>query len=112
MVGDQDLGARLRALRLRAGLSQSQLADRSGVPKPRLSRYENGHILPSLRSIQALADALETSPAQLIGDGRRPLDVFVQTLQERGIQPRSVREAQRLAHRLADQLGGQARADR
>ena len=34
-------GNRLREARLSAGLSQSELEELSGIPKARLSRYEN-----------------------------------------------------------------------
>jgi transcriptional regulator with XRE-family HTH domain len=41
--------------RHRAGLSQSQLEALSGIPKARISRYENGHVVPSLASLDVLA---------------------------------------------------------
>jgi transcriptional regulator with XRE-family HTH domain len=55
MVEDVTFGQRLRRARLVAGFSQSELEERSGIPKARLSRYENGHVLPSLGTLQKLA---------------------------------------------------------
>lgn len=64
----EGFGAHLRAARLAAGLSQGGLAARSGLPKPRLSRYENDHILPSLPTLVRLAGALGTTRADLLGE--------------------------------------------
>ena len=58
---DVSFGQRLRQVRLHAGLSQSGLEERSGIPKARLSRYENGHVLPSIETLGRLASALEVS---------------------------------------------------
>src|SRR6476659_571726 len=51
-------GNRLREARLSAGLSQSELEELSGIPKARLSRYENGHVEPSIQTLNRLARAL------------------------------------------------------
>lgn len=48
-------GARLRDARREAGYSQGGLSVLSGVPKERISRYENGHVLPSLPIATRLA---------------------------------------------------------
>ena len=58
---------RLRALRKELGLSQYDVELLSGIPKPRLSRYENGHVGPSLATVEALALALEVRPSYLVG---------------------------------------------
>jgi transcriptional regulator with XRE-family HTH domain len=43
MPADQALAQRLRELRLRSGLTQTQVARAIGVTKGTLSQYENGH---------------------------------------------------------------------
>lgn len=52
------VGERLRELRTRSGLSQSRLEYASTIPKARISRYENGHVLPAIDSLDRLAGAL------------------------------------------------------
>lgn len=59
-------GKLLRDARVRAGLSQTTLGQRCGVAKPTLSRYENGHVLPSLATFLRLALALSVDPMSLI----------------------------------------------
>jgi transcriptional regulator with XRE-family HTH domain len=49
---------RLRELRDRAGLTQKQLAERSGLSQNAVSQWESGIREPSWGAILALADAL------------------------------------------------------
>lgn len=49
------VGRRLKALRLERGWSQSYLELVSGIPKARISRYENGHVTPTLQTLDVLA---------------------------------------------------------
>ncbi len=73
-------GQRLREARVAAGLSQSELEDISGIPKARLSRYENGHVEPSIQTLARLARALNVSEASLLGDQRAILEDFFNVL--------------------------------
>ncbi|MGH2725565.1 MAG: helix-turn-helix domain-containing protein, partial [Actinomycetota bacterium] len=50
--GQAGFAGRLRRARTNAGLSQRDLERSSGIPKSRISRYENGHLLPSLSGLQ------------------------------------------------------------
>jgi transcriptional regulator with XRE-family HTH domain len=103
------LGGRLRAARVRAGLSQSELEELSGIPKARLSRYENGHVEPSIQTLGRLASALNVSEASLLGDRRAVLDEFFAVLDQRGVRVSSSEQSVRLAHAVADMveaLGG------
>ena len=54
-------GQRLREAMIAAGLSQFELEDISGIPKARLSRYENGHVEPSIQTPARLSRALNVS---------------------------------------------------
>lgn len=60
------VGARIRDLRNNAGLSQAELEARSGIPKARLSRYENGHVMPTVRSADKIASALGLTLAEFL----------------------------------------------
>jgi transcriptional regulator with XRE-family HTH domain len=99
-------GTRLREARLSAGLSQSELEDLSGIPKARLSRYENGHVEPSIQTLNRLARALNVSEASLLGDERAAMEEFFAVLAERGIKVTSKEQAREFAERAADALKG------
>jgi len=102
-------GNRLREARIRAGLSQSELEELSGIPKARLSRYENGHVEPSIQTLARLAGALNVSEASLLGDQRAILEGFFTVLSGRGVRIDSQDQGVRLAHAVADMvqaLGG------
>lgn len=60
------LGERLRALRLRAGLTQQDLADRVGISPPEISKYELARRTPSLESLASLADGLGLPLAEVM----------------------------------------------
>ena len=60
------LGRRLREARLNRGLSQGNLEALTGIPKHRLSRYENGHVEPSISTFMDLCAGLGTTPGELL----------------------------------------------
>jgi transcriptional regulator with XRE-family HTH domain len=95
-------GQRLREARVAAGLSQSELEDISGIPKARLSRYENGHVEPSIQTLARLSRALNVSEASLLGDQRAILEDFFNQLYDRGVRITSTEQGIRLAHAIAD----------
>jgi transcriptional regulator with XRE-family HTH domain len=64
--GDHLLGARLRALREARGLSQSELARRSGVRRTYLIALERGQHDPTLATLQRLAQGLGMNAADLV----------------------------------------------
>jgi transcriptional regulator with XRE-family HTH domain len=92
----------LRETRIRAGLSQSDLEEISGIPKARLSRYENGHVAPSIQTLERLAKALGVSEASLLGDQRAIVEEFFRVLSERGVKIGSCDQATALANAVAD----------
>lgn len=64
----------LREARLRAGLSQNDLAQRTAKPRPHIGRYEAGAVAPSLDTLIELINAcgfdlpLELVPLQQADD--------------------------------------------
>ncbi len=109
MAQERHFGNRLREARVAAGLSQSELEELSGIPKARLSRYENGHVEPSIQTLARLAKALNVSEASLLGDERAAMEEFFQVLSTRGVSISSKDQAQRLGQAFADMvkaLGG------
>ena len=97
-------GQRLREARVHAGLSQSELEDISGIPKARLSRYENGHVEPSIQTLARLSRALNVSEASLLGDQRATLEDFLQILYDRGVRISTSEQAAAVANAIADLL--------
>ncbi len=64
-----DIGKRLRDIRVAKGLSQGDMEKRTGQLPCYLSRVENGHTEPSLRTLEKLAQALEIELSQLFVGG-------------------------------------------
>jgi transcriptional regulator with XRE-family HTH domain len=63
-------GERLRAIRRAAGLTQVELAARSGVSQPSISQYEAGDTEPAWSTVAALCRALGVTPDAFWADGR------------------------------------------
>ncbi len=66
------IGARLRQLRERKGLSQGDIEAATGLLRCYTSRVENGHTVPSLETLERFASALEIPLYMLFyeGDGQ------------------------------------------
>ncbi|POX36244.1 hypothetical protein C3486_34585 [Streptomyces sp. Ru73] len=71
------VGRAVRRRRRALDLTLAELAGRTGLSKPFLSQVENDRARPSMRSLQRIADALETTAVQLLGaaEDRRTVDV-------------------------------------
>src|SRR6266699_214376 len=69
--GHLNLAASIRAMRLRNGLSQRQLAGRMSVPRTYVSKIENEKATPTLSSLERLARALEVTVPDLLTGGER-----------------------------------------
>ena len=57
-IDGHKLGARIRSLRLAAGLTQAELARRTGIHRPNIARVEAGRHTPSLETLARLAAAI------------------------------------------------------
>jgi transcriptional regulator with XRE-family HTH domain len=101
-MNERTFGQRLRATRIKAGYSQSELEEISGIPKARLSRYENGHVAPSIQTLERLALALGVSEARLLGDDRAFMEEFVGVLTARGVRIETSEQAAALGSAVAD----------
>jgi len=112
MNQERHFGNRLREARLSAGLSQSELEELSGIPKARLSRYENGHVEPSIQTLNRLARALNVSEASLLGDERATMEEFFNVLSDRGVQIASKEQARYLGGAFADMVGALGGVDK
>ncbi|HEX8711156.1 MAG TPA: helix-turn-helix transcriptional regulator [Terracidiphilus sp.] len=64
----------VREMRRARHLSQRQLAGRMMVPRTYISKIENGKAIPTLGSLERLADALGVPVSQLVRDERSRRD--------------------------------------
>ncbi len=61
-----DLGSNLKAARKKLGLTQEEVAERSGVHATEVSRIEAGKRDPQVSTVVKLARAVELPPGQLL----------------------------------------------
>jgi transcriptional regulator with XRE-family HTH domain len=99
--------ARLKRMRMDAGLTQKDLERLSGIPKSRISRYENGHLLPSFQGLRRLAASLGALESTLLGQGEEPYAIFVAALRRNGVDFSTAEEAEDVAARVAGVLEGE-----
>lgn len=67
-----DFGRRLRSLREKVQLTQDQLADKTGISRSSLYRYESSYHIPDGNVIKKLAGALYTTSDYLLGISDAP----------------------------------------
>lgn len=67
-----DIGQRIKAARKAIGLTQDQLAQKSGVATITIRQYETGKRQPRIEQLQAIADALNISLDDLLNIGKLP----------------------------------------
>lgn len=68
------VAGQVREIRRARHLSQRQLAGRMQVPRTYISKIENGKAIPTLGSLERLANALEVDVSQLVRDSRSRRD--------------------------------------
>lgn len=76
------VAAAIRALRVRAGLSQRQLALRMNVPRTYVSKIENEKACPTLGSLERLANALRVRVSDLLTTGHSAEDDLRELVQD------------------------------
>lgn len=67
-----DIGSRLRSVRKEKNLSQGEIQQRTGLLRCYISRVENGHTVPAIRTLEKMARALDLPLYQLMYDGEEP----------------------------------------
>lgn len=72
-----DVGEIIRRERLAKGLTQEELAEKVGVKKSAVAKWENGRVSEIKRSnLKKLSDTLGVNPNMLLGDiEHNPIDV-------------------------------------
>ena len=74
------VAAQVREVRRARHLSQRQLAGRMQVPRTYISKIENGKAIPTLGSLERLANALQVEVRHLIRDSRSRRDEEVASI--------------------------------
>ncbi len=77
-----DVGDRLKQFRELRGLSQGKIEELTGLPRSYISRVENGHIIPSVKTLQRFARALDMPLYQLLYEGEKPPKLLKTLAQE------------------------------
>ena len=74
MISEERFGLAIKELRKAAGISQRELADRSGIAKQAISNIERGATLPTLRTLERLAVRLGVPPSEVLrrAEGQTP----------------------------------------
>lgn len=62
-----EIGQRIKMLRKRKGLNQSELAEKLNKSLRTVQKYETGEIEVSIAVVNSLADILETTPTYILG---------------------------------------------
>ena len=61
-----NLGIHIRQLREKKNLSQQDLADDCGIPKPQIARIERAKINTTVKTLVKIANALDIEPKELL----------------------------------------------
>jgi len=70
-------GTAIRELRQRAGLTQRELAELSGVAQPNIAAYENGSRRPSAAMLERLTAAAKPRPSSALADHRSEVEALL-----------------------------------
>lgn len=68
-----EFGEKLRSLRMKAGLTQLDIAEKLDVSAAAIGAWENGRAKPRLTKLGQLAELLGTSAADLMGEAPEPV---------------------------------------
>ena len=75
-IKEETLGQRIRAQRIRLGMTQEELAEEICLPKSTISAYENDKVDIKHSAIIELSEHLETTPNYLLGVGELDSDIL------------------------------------
>ncbi|MCK9577447.1 MAG: helix-turn-helix transcriptional regulator [Clostridia bacterium] len=56
----------IETVRLKKGITQKDLSERTGISQPRLSNYENNIIMPSMVTLFKIAEAMGCSISDIM----------------------------------------------
>lgn len=66
LADSAEIGRHIRNMRGERGMKQNHLAHKAGISREELSRIENGHVFPTMRTVRGLCDVLGVSLGDLL----------------------------------------------
>ena len=81
-ITENTLGARIKAQRIRCGMTQEELAEVMCIPKSTISAYENDKVDIKSSVIAELANVLETDANYILGTEKTEQDILTKELIE------------------------------
>ncbi|QNN59832.1 Dam family site-specific DNA-(adenine-N6)-methyltransferase [Erysipelothrix inopinata] len=81
----EELGNRIKEIRDKKGISQTVLAERSGIVREQISRIENGQINATIESVYKLSLGLDVEIAELVSFSNN--NIYINTKKENRIKP-------------------------
>ena len=109
-VDDETLGSRIKRLRVSRGFTMQGLADRVGVSKPTLWKWEGDQVRPRHETMQRLAAELDVSELEL-AYGAPGLGEAAALAEEQAITGSSLAEIVRASRKRIAQAAGVSESD-
>ena len=97
------IGDKLKALREQKNLSQGDVEKRTGLLRCYISRVENGHTVPSVDTLEKMAQALQIPMYRLFTDDDRVTkpNIAAEVIRRRAVRPEQERELRAFAKLLS-----------
>lgn len=67
-MAEETIGNRIRTLRQRLNVTQSQVEKSTGIPQSNLSEFENGKLTPTIQTLSKIARFFDVSISYLLGE--------------------------------------------
>ena len=101
-----NVGTRICAERKAKNFSQADLERRCGLPRSRISWLEHGRAVPTIRTLERIAEALEIPAYRLLYDGDDPAQVAIVStkIATNGNRRRSRKNGVRMLRELREQV--------
>ncbi len=77
IINEETLGQRIKAVRIRKGYTQEELAEAMHIPKSTVSAYENDKVDIKGSMLVELSGHLDTTPNYLLGVEEKSDDSFI-----------------------------------
>jgi transcriptional regulator with XRE-family HTH domain len=105
------IGDKLKSLRAQKKMSQGDMEKRTGLLRCYISRVENGHTVPSVETLERLAQALEVPMYRLFTDDGRVQkpNIPMESISQRSShskQEREIRAFAKIFSRMNDKYRG------
>lgn len=94
---------RLKRLRLEAGYTQKELAEKIGIAQPNYQRWEKGNRNPKKDSLENLANILQVSVSYLLGETDVRSGTEINNIMEQLSQPRQIETLDFAKNKLIEQ---------